>query len=81
MSPFERLEHCFRDVLVLPSDADVKTLAYQEHPSWDSVAHMRLVAALETSFDIMLETDQILEMSSFTKAVEILKTCGVDLDA
>lgn len=81
MSQFEQLAACFRDVLALPADADVNGLAYQEHPSWDSVAHMRLVAALETSFDVMLETDQILEMSSFTKAIEILKTCGVALDA
>lgn len=81
MSQFEQLAQCFRDVLALPADADVKGLAYQEHPSWDSVAHMRLIAAIETSFDVMLETDQILEMSSFAKAVEIMKSCGITIDA
>lgn len=81
MSNLTKLEECFREVLALPAGADVTALAYQEHPSWDSVAHMRLVAALETTFDLMLETDQILDMGSFAKATAILKACGVDLDA
>jgi acyl carrier protein len=33
---------------------------------------MILVAALESEFDTMLETDDILEMSSFEKAVSIM---------
>ena len=81
MSNTNKLENCFREVLGLPADADVTDLAYQEHPSWDSVAHMRLVAAIESTFDIMLETDQILDMSSYSKAVEILESCEISLAA
>jgi acyl carrier protein len=81
MSNLIQLEACFRDVLALPANADVSALAYQEHPSWDSVAHMRLVAAIESTFDIMMETDQILDMSSFAKAVEILAACEINLAA
>ena len=33
---------------------------------------MILVAALESEFDTMLETDDILEMSNFDKAVSIM---------
>jgi len=33
---------------------------------------MILVAALEAEFDTMLETDDILEMSNFEKAVSIM---------
>jgi acyl carrier protein len=33
---------------------------------------MILVAALESEFDTMLETDDILEMSNFEKAVSIM---------
>ena len=35
---------------------------------------MILVAALESEFDTMLETDDILEMSNFEKAVSIMST-------
>ena len=33
---------------------------------------MALVAEIEAAFDIMLETDDIIDMSSFAKAKEIV---------
>ena len=63
----------FADVLSLDPSVDRGELVYNEHPGWDSVAHMTLVAALETEFDCMLEMDDILDMSSFAKAVEIMQ--------
>ena len=54
-------------------------LAYQGVDAWDSVGHMRLVAALETTFDIMLDTDDVLDLGSFAKAVTILRKYGVEV--
>jgi acyl carrier protein len=59
-------------VLALPRDFDVFTLRYNEHPDWTSVAHMSIVAGLETEFDIIMEPDDILAMSDYAKAIEIL---------
>jgi hypothetical protein len=36
---------------------------------------------LETEFDVMLDTDDILGMSTVSKAREILSRLGVDFDA
>lgn len=47
-------------------------LKYQDIPAWDSVGHMGLVAELEDTFDIMMETDDIVDFSSFEKGMEIL---------
>jgi len=47
-------------------------LAYQSVPLWDSIGHMSLVAALEDAFDIMMETDDIIDLSSYEKGIEIL---------
>ncbi len=74
MSNTDKLAQCFRDILELKNTDDVTALAYQQHPSWDSVAHMRLIAALETEFDIMMETDQILDLSDYSKAIKILES-------
>lgn len=63
----------FKEVLGSADNVDPKELVYNEFPGWDSVAHMALIAALEERFDIMLETDDILDMSSFDKAVEIIR--------
>ena len=68
----ERVFLQFADVLGSPADVDRNTLIYNSHPAWDSVAHMTLIAALETEFDCMLDMEDILDLSSFGKAVEIL---------
>lgn len=47
-------------------------LKYQGIKLWDSVGHMTLVANLEDAFDIMLETDDIIDFSSYEKGMEIL---------
>jgi len=54
-------------------------LKYQAVPLWDSVGHMTLVAALEDAFDIMMETDDIIDLSSYEKGKEILKKYEVEI--
>lgn len=52
-------------------------LAYQAIAEWDSTGHMALVAELEACFDVMLDTDEIIDMSSVSKARQILQNHGV----
>ncbi len=58
----------------------VPELEYQSIPAWDSIGHMRLVAAIDNTFDIMMDTDDVIDMSSYTKAKEILKKYGVNFE-
>ena len=46
-------------------------------PNWDSVGHMNLVAQLEAEFGRQFEVDDIMEMSSVGKILEILRAKGV----
>lgn len=46
---------------------------------WDSVTHMALVAALEDAFDILIGTDDVFELTSYEKGMEILKKYDVEL--
>lgn len=71
------LVKCFAGSLGIDTNQVVDDLAYNSIPQWDSVAHMTLVAELEDAFDIMLDTDDIIDMSSVTKAKEILEKHGV----
>lgn len=77
MTVTERLEAVFRQALGLPEGTDPKPLTYQDCAAWDSVAHMRLVAALETAFDVLLTTEQILDFSSFAQGLALLEQHGV----
>jgi hypothetical protein len=42
---------------------------------------MALVAELEARFGIMLETDDIIAMSSYAASIEVLRRYGVDVAA
>ena len=45
---------------------------YQDVEAWDSVGHMGLIASLEEAFDIMMDTDDIIDFGSYEKGKEIL---------
>jgi acyl carrier protein len=79
MDPSDRLRSCFIETFGLGGDADVEALRYQGVAGWDSVGHMQLIAALETTFDIMIDTQDVLDMNSFIKAKEILRKHGVSI--
>jgi acyl carrier protein len=72
MTVRERVFSAFKESFDIEDDADTSKLVYQDDPAWTSIGHMILVAALESEFDTMLETDDILEMSNFEKAVSIM---------
>lgn len=57
----------------------LKGLEYQAIEAWDSVGHMGLIASLEENFDIMMETDDIIDFSSYEKGIEILAKYGIEL--
>ncbi|WP_117213627.1 acyl carrier protein [Allorhizocola rhizosphaerae] len=78
MSNIDRLRTSFRTALDLSSDFDVDALEYRGIEKWDSLAHMSLVATLEDEFGVMIDTDDVIDMSSFGKAREILQKQGVD---
>jgi len=62
------------------SEDDLGDLTYQAIEAWDSVGHMQLVAALEDTFDIMFDTDDIIDLSSFEKGKEILKKYDIEVE-
>ena len=72
---------CFSNVLAIPQDQVVPDLAYNSIRAWDSVAHMALVAELEGAFGVMMDTDDIMGLSTVAKAVDILTKLGVTFDA
>jgi len=67
-----KLFEVFKSTLSLSDDIDKKELQYNVTQGWDSIAHMSIVAGLEEAFDCMLDTDDILDMSSYSEAVRIM---------
>lgn len=77
MTNIEKYNNAFCEVLEL-SENQLTDLVYQGTELWDSVGHMTLVANLEDAFDIMLETDDIIDFSSYEKGKTILAKYGIE---
>ena len=73
-----RLKEIFSETLQIPIEEVVDSLEYASDPRWDSVAHMALVAAIDEAYDIMMETEDVLDMSTVAKARTILGKYGVE---
>lgn len=68
----QTLVNAFSNALGIEADRVTDALTYNTIPEWDSTAHMILIAELEAEFDVMLDTDDIIDMSSVAKAKSIL---------
>ena len=80
MTNLEKYKNAFVEGLELSAEEVTENLEYQGIPNWDSVGHMALIACLEDAFDIMLDTDDIIDLSSFKKGIEILKKYDINIE-
>jgi len=78
MSVSDRLRTVYVDTLGLGPDVDVENLKYRDIEQWDSLGHMTLVAAIEDEFGVQLDTEQVIDMSSFKVALDMLRGMGVE---
>ncbi len=82
MNETERLDRVIRDGLGLLDSTDVRAIAWGRTEEWDSVAHMQLVATLEATFGIMIDTDDVIAMSDYAEIRRIVsEKYGVELAA
>ena len=68
-----KLQQTFSESLGVPFSSVNDELTYSNLPEWDSVGHMALIAAIEEAFDIMIDAEDVIDMSSVEKAIEILQ--------
>lgn len=61
-------------------EAVLPTLKYQDIATWDSVGHMALMTALEETFGIEMDIDDIIEFSSFEYGLTILEKYNIKID-
>jgi len=73
----EKLVKAFSEALGIDEKLVNSDLVYQGIPEWDSISHMVLISELEDMFDIEIDTDDVIDLSSFDKAKEILSKRGI----
>lgn len=71
MSNLEKYNQAFIENFEI-TEEQLPGLKYQDVEAWDSVGHMGLIASLEGAFEIMMDTDDIIDFGSYEKGKEIL---------
>ena len=61
----ERLQEVFRSVLNLAPGDDVTRCRQVNTPSWDSMAHVSLMAAIEGEFGVTVDVSDSLTLTSY----------------
>ncbi len=79
MTNLEKYRSAFVEGLGVSEDI-VDGLTFQAVTEWDSVGHMGLIAALEDAFEIVFDTDDIVNFSSFEKGKEIIAKYDVVIE-
>ena len=72
MNNKQKYQNIFVKSLSIETGKFNENIKYNEIPEWDSIGHMTLMSALEEGFGITMETDDIIDFSSFKKGLEIL---------
>jgi len=75
----EKYDKVFIDCFSVDKAKLQKNLEYNSISEWDSVGHMTMIAALEETFDIVFEMDDIIDFSSYKVGKEILKKYKVNI--
>ena len=71
MTNIEKYNQAFVDAFDI-DEKDAESMEFNKSEGWDSVGQMKLVAAFEDAFDIMLETEDIIGINSYNKGKEVL---------
>jgi len=77
MTNKEEYDQIFIDCFSVEKSQLNAEFVYRCIHEWDSVGHMGMIAAIEEKFDIMMETDDIIDFDSYTKGMVILAKYGI----
>ena len=79
MTNLEKLENIFSEVFSIEASSLDSSFDKNTIENWDSVHQLYLTSAIEDEFDIMLDSEDILEFTSYENAKTILKKYDIEL--
>jgi len=74
-----KYKKAFVESLEISDEKILDNLKYNDIEEWDSIGHMGLISAIEDVFEISVETNDVIDFSSFSKGKEILKKYKVEI--
>ncbi len=77
MSNQLKIDLIFREVFLLPLDEPLDDKDMLNVDGWNSVEHFAFISELEKEFNIVFEREDVIAMTSYSAAVDILRKYGV----
>lgn len=74
----ETLTEIFADVLNIPHSEITDQLSPNNLKNWNSMAHMKLVMAIEEAYNIVFTVDDVKSVKCFADARQILLQKGIE---
>lgn len=71
---FKQLQRLFAEVFRVSPDEVTPDLEFGGLPAWDSMGHMDLMVALETSFGVEISAETISQLISIPAILEHIRT-------
>ena len=79
MTNLDRYKNAFTSVFNVNESELDENFQAENVKKWDSITHLSLCTAIEDEFDIMFDSEDMLELRSFEKGKEILAKYEVEL--
>ena len=79
MTNLEKLNGIFSEVFSVDAAVLDENFDNRNVDGWDSVRQLSLTSAVEDTFDIMLDPEDILEFTSYENARQILAKYDIEL--
>ena len=79
MTNREKFNQAFIEVFGVEEAALTADFAKENVDSWDSVHQLNIIAILEETFDIMMDPEDIMELTSYEKGMAIMAKYDVEL--
>jgi len=75
----EKVQIVFQEVFEDPGLKILPEMTAKDVVGWDSFNHINLIMGLESAFDIIFSTDEIVEMANVGDLLVILQRKGIDV--
>lgn len=79
MTNLEKYNQAFIEVFGIEESALDSKFNKDSVDGWDSVHQLNIIALLEESFDIMLDPEDIMELTSYEKGKELMRKYEIEL--
>ena len=80
MDNLEKYSNVFKNIFSVEDSQLGENFKFKDITTWDSFTHLTLISELESVFDIILKSDDILHFGGYENGKKILSKYGVKFE-